>query len=359
MLLGHEIKAGSILVIDDEPFNVDILVDILESDGFSHVIGVTDPVEGLQLYKDKDFDLVLLDINMPVLDGFQVMDEFSLAIKTIHPPILILTALKDRDIRLKALASSARDFLEKPFDGEEIICRVSNLLEMHLMQKLFEKYSNSLEVSLRERTRKIEETQAEILDCLAYAAEYRDMDTANHTIRVGWYSRIIAEKYGFKGDELDLIQQAAPMHDIGKIGVSDVILLKPGKLDKDEFEKIKLHAEIGAEILSKSNARVMKIARIIALTHHEKWNGKGYPKGLAGLKIPIQGRIVAIADVFDALSMERPYKKAWPMDKTLNLLFEEAGEHFDPQLVDIFMEVLPAILEIKDKYEDKLISPEE
>ncbi len=355
MLIGHEIKAASILVIDDEPFNVEILLDLLDMNGFSNVIGTSDPVEGVELYKEKEIDLVLLDINMPVMDGFQVMKAFSNVIKTIHPPILVLTALKDREVRLKALNSSARDFLEKPFDSEEVVCRIANLLEMHLSQKLFEKYSITLEKSVQERTRKIEKTQSEILDCLAYAAEYRDMDTANHTVRVGWYSRIIAEKYGFRADELDLIQQAAPMHDIGKIGVSDSILLKPGKLTDDEFDKIKLHSEIGAEILSQSNARVMKCAKIIALTHHEKWNGKGYPKGLKGLKIPIQGRIVAIADVFDALSMDRPYKKAWSLEKILKLLKEESGEHFDPSLVQVFMDALPEILAIREKYQDKVI----
>ncbi len=352
MLMGHEVKASSILIIDDEPFNVEILLDLLELEGFTHVTGTSKPVEGVQLYKERDFDLVLLDINMPVMDGFQVMSEFSSILKTIHPPILILTALKDKEVRIKALKSNARDFLEKPFDSDEAICRISNLLEMHLSQKMFEKYSITLEKSVQERTRKIEQTQAEILDCLAYAAEYRDMDTANHTVRVGWYSRIIAEKYGFRANELDLIQQAAPMHDIGKIGVSDTILLKPGKLDADEFKLMQMHAEVGAEILSKSNARVMKIARIIALSHHEKWNGKGYPKALKGLKIPIQGRIVAIADVFDALSMERPYKKSWPLDKILNLFTEESGEHFDPQLVKLFMDSLPEILIIQEKYKD-------
>jgi len=358
MLIGNEIKLASILVIDDEPFNIDILLDLLETDGFTNVIGVHDPVEAIQLYKEKDFDLVLLDINMPIFDGFQVMNEFSEIIKILPPPILILTALKDRETRIKALASNARDFLEKPFDDEEVIHRVSNLLEMHLSQKILEHYSSTLEKSVQERTKKIEKTQSEILDCLAYAAEFRDMDTANHTKRVGWYSRIIAEKYGLSSEEQDLIQQAAPMHDIGKIGVSDTILLKPGKLDEDEFEKMKLHPEIGADILSKSNARVMKYAKIIALTHHEKWNGKGYPKGLAGLKIPLQGRIVALADVFDALSMDRPYKKAWAMDKILNLIKEESGEHFDPHLVKIFMDSLPAILEIRTKYTDEIMDSE-
>jgi len=356
MLMGNEVKSASILVVDDEPFNVEILLDLLEIEGFTDVTGINDPVKAVQLYKDKSFDLVLLDINMPSLNGFQVMDAFSIVSKTIHPPVLILTALKAKEIRLKALGAGARDFLEKPFDSEEVICRVTNLLEMYLSQKILEKYNEALERSVQERTRKIEKTQAEILSCLAYAAEYRDMDTANHTIRVGLYSRAIAEKYGFRDDELDLIEYAAPMHDIGKIGVSDTILLKPGKLDHDEFEKIKLHAEMGAEILSKSNARVMKYARMIALTHHEKWNGKGYPKGLAGQKIPIQGRIVALADVFDALSMDRPYKTAWPIEKILKLISEESGEHFDPRLVELFMDCLPDILEIREQYRDDVVN---
>ena len=351
MFLRNETKTASILVVDNDPFNID---SVLNTEGFTNVMVINNPAEAVQLYKDQDFDLVLLDICLPEMDGFQLMDQLSMAIKDLHPPVLVLTALKDREIRLKALNSIAQDFLQKPFDKEELVCRVSNLLEMHNSQKLLENYSRSLEKLAQERTKKIEKTQTEILDCLAYAAEYRDMDTANHTIRVGWYSRIIAEKYGFKDDELNLIQQAAPMHDIGKIGISDSILLKPGKLDKAEFEKMKLHTEIGAEILSKSNSRIMKYAKIIALSHHEKWNGAGYPKGLAGYKIPISGRIVALADVFDALSMKRPYKTPWPLEKILNLIKEESGEHFDPHLVKVFLDSLPAILEIKEKYEDEI-----
>ena len=350
MFLRNEIKSASILVVDADPLDVDI---VLEAEGFTDVVVENDPIKAVQRYRDNDFDLVMLDVYMPVLDGFQIMDQFAMAIKSIRPPILMLSALNDRKTRLKALNSHAQDFMQKPFDKEELVCRISNLLEMHNSQKILGKYTVNLEKLAKERTEKIEKTQTEILDCLAYAAEYRDMDTANHTIRVGWYSRIIAEKYGFKDDELNLIQQAAPMHDIGKIGISDSILLKPGKLDKDEFEQMKLHTDIGAEILSKSNSRIMKYAKIIALAHHEKWNGMGYPKGLAGHKIPIAGRIVALADVFDALSMNRPYKKAWPLEKILNLIKEESGEHFDPHLVRMFLDSLPAILEIKEKYGDE------
>lgn len=353
-MLDQDIKSASILVVDDEPFNVEILIELLGGHGYSSVTGITSAVKAVELYQKTDFDLVLLDINMPELNGFQVLDEFKKVDRDIHSPVIILSALKERNTRLKALKLGARDFLEKPFDGEEAVYRISNLLEMHLTQKLLAKYNSNLEKFVQERTKKIEKTQFEILSCLSYAAEYRDMDTAHHTIRVGWYSRIIAEQYGFRNEELDLIQHAAPMHDIGKIGVSDTILLKPGKLDKDEFEKMKLHASIGAEILSRSNAPIMKYAKIIALSHHEKWNGTGYPNALAGQKIPILGRIVAIADVFDALSMERPYKKAWPLEKTLKLLNDEAGEHFDPHLVSLFMGSLPAILEIQKKYEDKV-----
>jgi len=350
VFLRNEIKSASILVVDADPLDVDI---VLEAEGFTDVVVENDPIKAVQRYRDNDFDLVMLDVYMPVLDGFQIMDQFAMAIKSIRPPILMLSALNDRKTRLKALNSNAQDFMQKPFDKEELVCRISNLLEMHNSQKILGKYTVNLEKLAKERTEKIEKTQTEILDCLAYAAEYRDMDTANHTIRVGWYSRIIAEKYGFKDDELNLIQQAAPMHDIGKIGISDSILLKPGKLDKDEFEQMKLHTDIGAEILSKSNSRIMKYAKIIALAHHEKWNGMGYPKGLAGHKIPIAGRIVALADVFDALSMNRPYKKAWPLEKILNLIKEESGEHFDPHLVRMFLDSLPAILEIKEKYGDE------
>ncbi len=350
MHIGQDIKAASILIVDDEPVNVEILQELLE--GFTDVTGISSPTKAVALYQEKDFDLILLDINMPQLNGFQVMDEFATVAKEIHPPILILTVLKDRETRLKALTKGASDFLEKPFDEAEALCRVSNLLEMHLSQKLLAKYNNTLEKTILERTRKIEKSQFEVLDCLSYAAEYRDMYTAKHTVRVGWFSRIIAEQYGFRNDELDVIQHAAPMHDIGKIGVCDTILLKKGKLDKEEFELMKLHTTIGAEILGRSNARVMKFAKTIALSHHEKWNGTGYPYALVGQKIPILGRIVALADVFDALSMKRPYKEAWPLEKILDLLSKESGEHFDPHLVKIFINSLPAILAIKEEYID-------
>ncbi len=346
------IEEANILIIDDESINIEIIEEILKLHGFQYLTSTTEPEQAISLYQQNPPDLVLLDLKMPHLSGFEVMQKFQQTELNILPPILVLTGMHDRETRLKALANGARDFITKPFDGEEVYRRVRNLLEMFLAHKEIYSHTESLEQTLAERTRTLLDTQREIIEKLGAAAEYRDTETAAHTIRVGHYAYTLAKALGLSEKEAEQLKLAAPLHDIGKIGIPDKILLKPGKLDADEWVMMQQHARIGFDMLHSANCNLLKTAGVIALSHHEKWDGTGYPEGLKETDIHLFGRITAVADVFDALLMERPYKKAWPLDKVLALFDEESGKQFDPELVSIFTTKLSNFLEIRNKYTD-------
>lgn len=346
------LENSSVIIIDDEPMNVSVLSELFEMRGYKNVIGITDPVKAVELYQEQDFDIVLLDINMPVLNGFDVIEKFQKVDKQDPPPILILTALHDEETRMKALNGGANDFVTKPFKSAEVFSRVNNLLELHCAKKSLRKLNADLEQRVEARTQDFIKSQQEALRSLGAAAEFRDMDTADHTIRVGWYSRILGEKIGVNGNALDILFQAAPMHDIGKVGIPDSILLKQGKLTPDEWSTMQTHSEIGARILEHHTSPLMMAAKEIAHFHHEKWDGSGYPQKLKGIEIPINARIVIIADIFDALTIERPYKKPWALDKAVDYIISEEGRFFEPELIKVFKDVLPEFIKIKDKFND-------
>ncbi len=352
MLTDSQIKAAKILVIDDELVNVELVKEMLDISGYNNITGASDPEEGLVLYREHDYDLVLLDILMPKMDGFEVMARMQRLGKPLAPPILVLTALSDLKIRLKALDQGARDFLSKPFEMDEAVCRIFNLLEMHLSQKQLNHYNERLEKEVEQATNELQKTQLEIVHRLGAAAEYRDTETGAHTLRVGYYAKCLAEAMGLSERSADLLLHAAPMHDIGKIGIPDAVLLKQGKLDAKEWSIMKSHTTIGAEILRGDTSEVMQMARVIALSHHEKWNGTGYPDGLSGQDIPMEGHIVSVADVFDALTMVRPYKRAWSVDEAVGYIKNCSGRDFSTQLVDAFLANLPAIVSIREQYDD-------
>ncbi len=352
MLNDTQIKSAKILVIDDELVNVELVKEMLDISGYSNITGVSDPEQGLELYRDQDFDLVLLDILMPKMDGFEVMTRMKQLGKAVPPPILVLTALSDLRIRLKALDQGARDFLSKPFEIDEAVCRIFNLLEMHLAQKQLSQYNDRLKKEVEKATFELQKTQLEIVHRLGAAAEYRDTETGAHTLRVGYYTECLAKALGYADSAADLLLHAAPMHDIGKIGIPDSVLLKRGKLDAQEWSIMKSHTTIGAEILSGDTSQVMQMARVIAFSHHEKWNGSGYPEGLSGKDIPMEGHIVSVADVFDALTMVRPYKRAWSVDEAVNFIQEGSGRDFSPKLVTAFLDHLPDITAIRERYSD-------
>ena len=345
-----DLKKASILVVDDEMANVRLLEKMLATIGYKNVICTTDPTRALSLYQEHKSDLILLDLDMPKLDGYKVMDQFNELTENSPPPILVLTAQHNQSYRQRALDSGARDYVTKPFDGNELLSRVRNLLEVQMAHKYMRFQNEILEQKVLERTHELHETRLQVVRRLGRAAEYRDNETGLHIIRMSKIAALLGEAAGMIAYDCDLLLNAASMHDIGKIGIPDKILLKPGKFESEEWEVMKTHAQIGADILSGDDSDLMIMAHDIAISHHEKWDGNGYPNGLKGDAIPLVGRITALADVFDALTSERPYKKAWPIEKAVDFIKEERGKHFDPELVGDFLQKLPEIIEIKDKY---------
>lgn len=348
--LNIETINASILIVDDEPVNVILLEKILKIKGYKNIISTNNPTKTLPLYLEHKCDLILLDINMPEMDGYEVMQQLYSALDKKLPPILVLTAQHTQEFRQRALDNGALDYVTKPFNAEELLSRVHNLLSLEMAQKYMRLQNDILEKKVQERTEELHDTRLQVVRRLGLAAEYRDNETGLHIIRMSKMAVAIAKAAGMDDEQCDLLLNAAPMHDIGKIGIPDEVLLKPGKFEPEEWAIMQTHAQIGADILSGDDSELMRMAHEIAVSHHEKWNGKGYPNALVGDDIPLVGRITAIADVFDALTSERPYKKAWTVDDSVALIKGESGEHFDPQLVEAFLKTLPEIIEIKEKY---------
>lgn len=323
-----------ILAVDDEEPNLLLLQRILERGGYRHVDVTTDPSRAAGMFAECRPDLVLLDLQMPGIDGFELMDRLErLTPDGRGVPVLVLTADATDETKRRALSAGARDFLTKPLDRIELLLRVRNLLQVKQLQDRLREHNAQLEDEVASRTHDLDLARLEVLERLALAAEYRDDDTQRHAWRIGRNCGLLAGALGLADAEVQLIERAAPLHDLGKIGISDVILLKPGKLTDEEFEVIKTHPRVGGEILSGSHSPLLCLAEQIALTHHERWDGRGYPAGLRGAEIPLAGRIVAVADVFDALTHERPYKHAWPVADAVEEILGQAGRQFDPRVV--------------------------
>ena len=322
-------KKAKILIVDDEVANIRLLEIILEEAGYTECWSTGSPRQSLELFAEIKPDILLLDLQMPSLDGFGVMRALGEAHPAHGVPVLVLTADATLPTKHRALAEGASDFLCKPLDEVEVLLRIGNLLDLRF-------HALYLEEKVRERTRDLDLARIEILDRLAMAAEYRDEDTAAHTDRVGEISAMIAQTMGLCPDEVEEIRRAAPLHDLGKIGIDDAVLLKPGKLTEDEFAAMRRHVDIGSEILSGGASGLMRRAEEIARFHHERWDGTGY-LGLAGEAIPLSARIVSVADVFDALTHERPYKSAWSVSEAVAEIKAMSGSQFDPRIVAAFL----------------------
>jgi putative two-component system response regulator len=334
------LRAGRVLVVDDQPANVELLIAILRQGGFERVEWTYDPRVALGLFNSFGPDVVLLDLHMPHLDGFELMERFEkIAPGGVAVPVIILTADIDPRVKQRALEAGAGDFLIKPFDTTEVLLRLRNQLETRFLQLSLQRQNLALEERVRLRTGELLEARLEILERLALAAEFRDKATLAHTRRVGHVAALTSETLGFDGEFVEIMRLAAPLHDVGKIAIPDEILLKEGPLSEEEFETIKLHTTAGARLLSGSHFDVTRSAEKIALTHHDRWDGTGYPAGLSAEDIPIAGRIVAVADVFDALTHERPYKAAWPVEEALIEIESQAGRQFDPAVVEAFLDL--------------------
>jgi len=361
--------------VDDEPVNIKVVSRLLKIEGYSQFVSTSDSREALDLIRREAPDAVLLDLMMPHVSGIEILQAMRRDNATLHTPVIILTASTDQETRIGDLRGGANDFLNKPIDPSELAPRVGNLLTLKRHQDQLQNQSRELELAVRERTAELEASRRDILHSLARAAEFRDDDTGHHVLRVGRYAGIVAESLGMDPDFVDCIEQAAQLHDVGKIGISDDILKKPGRLTEEEFDlmqkhagigkrvlqrispqeemALRHHADIGAKVLGVAHSPVLDMATRIALTHHEWWDGSGYPLGLKGEDIPLEGRITAVADVFDALSTKRCYKDAMPIEKCFSIMEGEGGTHFDPRVFEAFCSSRKEVVEVQMQFADE------
>lgn len=345
----EDIKKQTVLIVDDIPENIDVLNGIFKSE--YKLIVATNGDDALKLAKSKNRpDLILLDIMMPKIDGYKICRILKESSKTQKIPVIFVTAKDGSTDEARGFEVGAVDYITKPISPPIVKARVRTHLALYDQSRV-------LEETVRQRTAELQETQLEIIQRLGIASEYKDEETGDHIIRMSHYSRIIGESMGLENSECELILHAAPMHDVGKIGIPDRILRKPGKLDKEEWTIMKTHTTIGAHIIGIHHSEIVKTAKIVAATHHERWDGSGYPKGLKGEEIPLMSRIISLADVFDALTSKRPYKPEWPLEKALSEIKQNSGSQFDSEVVHAFIESIPEILIIKEKYSEAVTVP--
>ncbi len=347
-----------VLVIDDEQLNRRLIEAMLVPMGYSVVLAENGR-EGLETARRVDPDVILLDVMMPEMDGFDVAARLKSEESTAVIPLVMVTALRDVEDRVRALDLGADDFLTKPVDKLELRARVKSLVKVKSYNDYLRNYQRRLKeevdlktVELRNAFERIKVASLDTIYRLSRAAVFKDEGTGSHINRMSHYAAVVARSLGLDEIMVESLIYAMPMHDVGKIGIPDRILLKPGKLDPDEWQLMKEHTTIGARILEGSDVGFMKLAEVIALTHHEKWNGSGYPQGLSGEQIPLVGRIAAVVDVFDALLSARPYKEAFTVEEALRIIRRDTGAHFDPSVVDAFMRAMNEILIIRDRYCD-------
>lgn len=340
-----------IVIIDDVEANLLLLQHFIAQLGGGHeVIKFTDPQAALRHCQQQVPDLVVVDYMMPQLSGVGFIQAFRALEGRRDVPVLMVTANDEIQVRYDALEAGANDFLIKPLDKVEFRARARNMLALRASQRRLEDRASWLAEEVLKATEEVVRRERETILRLSRAAEFRDPETGDHIQRMAHYSWMIAVRLGLPLDQQQLLLEAAPMHDVGKVGIPDHILLKPGKLDPDEFEVMRQHPVIGHQILSDSDSPLLEMAAQIALTHHEKFDGSGYPVGLKGHAIPQVGRIVAVADVFDALTSVRPYKPAWELDRAVNFLREQSGTHFDPECVDGFLGQMDRIMAVRQRF---------
>ncbi len=349
-------SVAKILVVDDEPANTILLESLLKRWGYRNVTVTNDATRALPLCESLEPDVLMLDLHMPKLDGFQIMESLPGPVDGVRMPVIVLTADASRETKRRALATGAHDLVTKPFDIDEVSLRVENLLYTRQLELSAREHRQLLETRVTERTEDVEVAHRETIQRLAVAAEYRDDAVGDHIFRVSRTTARLAEKLGQDPVVVDLFRSAATLHDVGKIAIPDQVLLKPGKLDAHEWELMQEHTFKGAEILGGSSAQVLVAAADIAMMHHERWDGTGYPRGLKGEEISLAGRIVAIADVFDALIQRRPYKGAWEIEDAVAEIRGQSGRHFDPAVVTAFDQLDPAALAAPIGPDDRIVA---
>ena len=345
----------TVLIIDDSDINLTLIKALVLRLGECSPVLFDNPLKALEWCRENVPDLVIVDYMMPEMDGLRFISAFRALHGRNEIPVLMITANDQKDIRYDALLGGANDFLTKPIDRIEFSARARNMLSLRSGQKFLADRAKHLEKLVDERTSDIREREKELIFRMSRAAEFRDPETGAHIQRMAHYSQIIARGLDLSPAMGKLILEAAPMHDVGKIGIPDYILLKPGKLTPEEFDVMKGHAKLGYELLKDSGSEILRAGAEVALSHHEKFDGSGYPQGLKGSQIPLFGRIVAVADVFDALTSERPYKRAWSLDDACRFLEEGRGKHFDPMCVEAFLAGWEDVLEVRQRFREEEI----
>ena len=344
---------NTVLIIDDSDINLTLIKALVLKLGECAPVLFDNPLRALDWCREHVPDLVIVDYMMPDMDGLKFISAFRALHGRNEIPVLMVTANDQKEVRYEALLGGANDFLTKPIDSIEFSARSRNMLSLRTGQKFLADRAAHLDALVSEQTQEIRNREQELIFRMSRAAEFRDPETGAHIQRMAYYSQIIAKGLGLDEKVLKLILEAAPMHDVGKIGIPDYILLKPGKLTFEEFEVMKGHAKLGHELLKGSGSETLRAGAEIAISHHEKYDGSGYPFGLVATKIPLFGRIVAVADVFDALTSERPYKKAWPLADARKFLEDGRGAHFDPMCVEAFLAGWDEALEIRQRFQDE------
>lgn len=367
-------KHATIMIVDDEPINIMVVQRYLELEGYHNFATITDSTLALESIANVKPDIVLLDIMMPKVDGLEILDGLRNDELLRHIPVVILTGSTDQETKQKALELGATDFLSKPVDPSDLAPRVRNSLLTKAHQDQMEAYAQALEDKVLERTKDLAQSRLDVIYSLSRAAEFRDNETGKHVIRVGRYVGVIARGLGLDREMVELLEHASPLHDVGKIGIPDDILLKPGKLTPEEFDTMQnhcghgrkvfhtlsggekrqylAHTELGSQIIGNTGSELLDMAASIAMSHHEKFDGTGYPLALAGEDIPLEGRITAVADVFDALSSKRPYKNAFSREKSFKIMEDGRGTHFDPRILDVFFSCSEEITKIQIAFAD-------
>ena len=346
---------NTVLIIDDSDINLTLIRALVLKQGDCETVLFANPLKAVEWCRDHVPDLVIVDYMMPDMDGLQFIGAFRAMHGRNEIPVLMITANDQKDVRYDALMGGANDFLNKPIDRAEFGARVRNMLSLRTGQKFLADRAQHLEALVEERTSEIRDREKELIFRMSRAAEFRDPETGAHIQRMAHYSQIIARGLDLEPHKQTLLLKAAPMHDVGKIGIPDYILLKPGKLTPEEMEVMKSHARLGFELLQGSGSEILRAGAEIAISHHEKYDGTGYPNALKGKDIPLYGRIVAVADVFDALTSERPYKKAWPLEDAVRFLEEGRGKHFDPMCIEAFLAGWDDVIAIRQRFQDEIV----
>lgn len=353
-MLSDALRFATVVVIDDMAPNLRLLESSLKAFGLRQVHAFSNSGEGLEWLQRNHWDLLLLDLDMPAPNGFDVLQQLAGRDRNAAP-VIIVTALSGVEDRLRGLELGANDYICKPLDLPELLLRVRNNLQLSLASQALQHERDQLEVKVLQRTEQLGASYQAVIRCLTRAAGYKDNETGYHIMRIGESAALLARAYGMDLPWVELLRQAAPMHDVGKIGIPDSILSKPGRLTEEERTVMNTHAQIGHDILQDADpSPLLSLAAEIALHHHERWDGSGYPQGLAGEAIPLSARIVALCDVYDALRSPRPYKTAWPVEKAQAFIREQAGKHFDPQLVQLMESLFEHIEGVQSRLADAL-----